>query len=131
MTEKYFLLFVDTLYSNFLLCVKEDFAFSTMQNFGYDMRLVWPITLGAIFVALIVNYIFGVLLAKIFEAENNKSYQMYQNLWHKYYLVIFIFALLPIAAKAIIVICGFFRFKFLRSLFLALIIKLFYYNFLL
>lgn len=131
MTEEYVLLFVDTFYSNFLLCVKEDFAFSAMHNFGYNMQLVWPVTLGAILAALIVNYTFGVLLAKMFDAENNQAYQMYKNLWHKYYLVIFVFALLPIAAKVIIVICGFFRFKFLRSLFLGLIIKSFYYKFLL
>ena len=128
--EKYTLLFVDTLFSNFILFAQNGFAFTAMGNFAYPKFYVWLVTMLSLLLASSANYLFGWLLSNIFASEkfDTKLYLHYRQMWSKYYIIIFCLALLPLFVQLSVAICGFMRFKFLRSIVLGIVMQVFYYS---
>ena len=128
--EKYFFLFIDTFYGNFLLSFESDFAFSTLIAFDYPKSALLFISLCATILAGIANYTLGVVAYNIFIKNSNigqLKYQHYKQIWEKYHLTFFWLCFSSFFAKIIITLCGLMHFKMPRSLILLILFRGIYY----
>jgi hypothetical protein len=131
LTEKYLFLFVDTFCSNLALSITDGFAVGVMKDFGYVGFQMLSLTFLGIVCAGVVNYLFGRVLYNIFvrymSDDNLLRYKNIKSIWDNYHFIWFWLCFIPDFAKVMLVVCGFIRFKFMRSIFFLAFFKGVYY----
>lgn len=129
--EKYLFLFIDTFYGNLILSIQDDFAFKAMNIFGHNGLTTWTITLFAVLLAGLGNYLFGYVLYNIFikhaSDATKTQYLQIGAVWSKFHIIALCFCIMPIMAKLLILLCGFIRFRLLRCLMILTACKYAYY----
>ena len=130
LAEKYFFLFTDTFYNNLIISMNNEMAIWVMHKIGCfnTIALLFYGFLGVL-CAAVINYIFGYLTYNIFikSAQNNNSYMIVQNIFSSYGGFILLLCFFSIFAKLLLVLCGVMRYKFLRSVLIMSLCRVFYY----
>jgi membrane protein YqaA with SNARE-associated domain len=130
LAEKYWFLFVDTFFGNFIFSLQNEFAFSALATFGTSKNIVLLITLSAVMFSGIVNYVIGASIYNIlikYTAISKLRYQYFQQLFSQYHLLVFWLCFSGFFAKIFITLCGFLAFKMFRSLLLLMFFRVIYY----
>ncbi len=130
LAEKYWFLFVDTFFGNFIFSLQNEFAFSALATFGAPKNIVLLITLSAVMFSGIVNYVIGASIYNIlttYKEIPEIRYQYFQQLFNKYHLLVLWLCFSSFFAKVLITLCGFLAFKMFRSLLLLMFFRTIYY----
>jgi membrane protein YqaA with SNARE-associated domain len=129
--EKYLFLLVDTFYGNFALSANEEMAIWVMNDFKETSDVVWLITFLGVILAALTNYLMGVITNNIFiryaTEANTIRYENIKKIWAKYHFVMLLLCFIPTFAKTLLVLCGFLKFRLVRSVLFLLVAKSAYY----
>lgn len=118
--EAYFLLFTDSIFGNLVLYPHKEFVLFTMRELGAHSTLkAFPISIAGFAISIVLNYIFGRILQKIFKASIDESrlgnYEMLVINFQKYGYIILIFNIFPIFGLLVRLLAGFVSFGITRT----------------
>jgi len=118
--EKLYFLFKDTFYSNLILSFDSEIAFWTIYEFDGLSQKVVMVGLAAIIFAMLANYFFGVVLHNMFIKGSNGDrlvkYNSLSDMWQRWHMTLFCLCLVPNAYKVLLVLCGFLKFNFPKTI---------------
>ncbi len=133
-SEAYNFLLTDTIFSNLVFSPHTELAFDVMNMLGiYNPNDILFYTIFGAFVSIIFNYLFGVILYKIYLLSKDQKiharYSQFQNFFSKCGVMFLCLTFIPNFGKFIPLLSGFARFGIVKSTFYALLSKIFYYNY--
>lgn len=118
--EKLSFLFIDTFYNNLILSFDSEIAFWAIYEFDGLSQSVVVVGLAAIICAVVANYSFGVVLHNMFikgtQGDRLLKYNSLGNMWQRWHMTLFCLCLVPNVYKVFLVLCGFLRFNFPRTI---------------
>lgn len=130
--ESFSFLFTDSLCSNLVVSPHKELAIHVMKIMGgYDTHTTLVIgALGAL-CAVLINYVFGIVLYNLYRASSDQDIQQrYQKLtvfFNKYGIILLLISAVPHVGKFMILVAGFTRFGIIRSTIFATLGKVAYY----
>jgi len=126
--DKLSFLFTDTFYSNLILSFDSEIAFWTIYEFDGLSQMVVIVGLAAIVFAMLANYFLGVVLYSIFikgiRSDSLVKYNSLSDMWQRWHMTLFYLCLVPNAYKVLLVLCGFLKFNFPKTMTMVAFFKL-------
>lgn len=118
--EKLSFLFTDTFYSNLVLSFDSEIAFWAIYEFDGLSQSVVIVGLAAIISGMLANYFFGVVLHNMFikgiKGDRLLKYNSLGDMWQRWHMTLFCLCLVPNAYKVLLVLCGFLKFNFPKTM---------------
>jgi membrane protein YqaA with SNARE-associated domain len=115
--EKYLFLFVDTFFSNSILSTNQEIAIHIMKIYEneYNKYLILLIFFAGTFLGILSNYIFGIIIKKLFisipniknKEETKERIIKYGLLTDKYSIILCLFSPIDLYSKAMTFFFGF------------------------
>lgn len=130
--EAYFLLFTDSIFGNLVLYPHKEFVLFAMKSLGnYNALKAFIISILGFVISVILNYIFGRILLKIFKASidtaKQGNYEILVINFQKYGYIILIFNIFPIFGLIVPLLAGFVSFGITRTILFCTFSKALYY----
>lgn len=134
--EAYSFLFSDSLFSNLMLSTNSELAINTMRILGiYDLRIVFIIALLGFIVAIVINYLCGIVGYNLYRFSTDQTlhtrYNKVVEFFEKYGAYLLLLAGIPPFGKFIILLAGFARFGVMKTILITFVSKASYYYYML
>lgn len=132
--EAYLFLLADTIFGNVILYPSYEYIGFIMKGLGtYNEFHIFLVSGLGFFIAIIVNYFFGLILLKIYLASMEESkrdnYNRLSKIFENYGNFLLLLHLVPPFGNIVPLLCGFTRFSFWRALIIILGSKMIYYSY--
>ena len=132
LSETYWLLFTDVFSKNLIFSVQQPIINFVLVYFGHSSTWVIVVSVLGSSLAMIFNYVLGMVvsnLCKSFIDTKLKNYDVFRNLFDKfYYIIIPVFAFLGLL-KVLTVTIGFMRLPIIKIFIAIFVTNIMYYSF--
>ncbi len=130
--ETYSFLFSDTLFGNIIFYGHGEMVLPIMSSLEtYNRELMLILASLGFLGAILVNYIFGKALYKVYKSALDESrqvnYELVHDIFNKYGSYLLCLSFLPITCWVVPLLSGFLSFSLWRSLFFAGLARVLYY----
>lgn len=129
----YSLLFTDSLLGNLAVNLDGELIVHSTIIFNNNNLLTLTIATIASLLAIIINYLCGRILSRIFvhlsAARSYNNFRLFAQFFSKYSIFLLCLTIFPLGSKYIPLIAGFAKTNFWRVLFISTLVKLCYYTY--